>query len=332
MSTREDSLTLAAAGDAMITRRISSFAHPAFLELIDLVRGADASVVNLEVGLHDYSGYPTGTPTGTYMRAPPTMIDELTWAGFDLFPAAVNHSFDYCYGGMEATMGELEARDVAYAGIGRNLAEARSPAYFDSTGGRVGLVAACATIPTPAMIAGEQRRDMQGRPGISPLRHEPRYVVTPEALERLRGISESLGIEDIKREKAESSYAYLYGSDEEGGFNFLNVNYGPDLVFEAGDEPRIYRQPDPDDVRGITEQIDVADRQADWVVASLHHHEGADGLTGGATVPEFARTFAHACVEAGADVFVAHGSHCLRGVEVYEGAPIFYGLGNFIAQ
>ena len=34
-------------------------------------------------------------------------------------------------------------------------------------------------------------------------------------------------------------------------------------------------------------------------------------------------------IDAGADVFVGHGPHTLRGIEIYKGKPIFYSLGNF---
>ena len=37
-------------------------------------------------------------------------------------------------------------------------------------------------------------------------------------------------------------------------------------------------------------------------------------------------------VDAGADMFVGHGPHVLRGVEIYKGKPILYSLGDFIFQ
>jgi len=39
---------------------------------------------------------------------------------------------------------------------------------------------------------------------------------------------------------------------------------------------------------------------------------------------------AHAAVDAGADLVVGGHAHWPKGVEVYEGAPIFYGVGNFL--
>ena len=41
-------------------------------------------------------------------------------------------------------------------------------------------------------------------------------------------------------------------------------------------------------------------------------------------------TLAHAAVEAGADLVVGGHAHWPKGMEIYEGAPIFYGVGNFL--
>ena len=47
---------------------------------------------------------------------------------------------------------------------------------------------------------------------------------------------------------------------------------------------------------------------------------------------QFLVTFARAMVDAGADLFVGHGPHVLRGIEIYKGKPIMYSLANFIFQ
>jgi hypothetical protein len=43
---------------------------------------------------------------------------------------------------------------------------------------------------------------------------------------------------------------------------------------------------------------------------------------------QFARTFARACFDAGAQAVAMSGPHVLRGIELHRGAPIFYSLGN----
>jgi poly-gamma-glutamate synthesis protein (capsule biosynthesis protein) len=47
---------------------------------------------------------------------------------------------------------------------------------------------------------------------------------------------------------------------------------------------------------------------------------------------DFLPIFARAMIDAGADVFVGHGPHVLRGIEIYKGKPIFYSLANFIFE
>ncbi len=69
-------------------------------------------------------------------------------------------------------------------------------------------------------------------------------------------------------------------------------------------------------------------------------HGGAEG-TGAVRVPKGAeflgkeprgnlRRWARIVLDAGADAVVGHGPHVLRGVEFYQGKPIFYSLGNFL--
>jgi poly-gamma-glutamate capsule biosynthesis protein CapA/YwtB (metallophosphatase superfamily) len=40
--------------------------------------------------------------------------------------------------------------------------------------------------------------------------------------------------------------------------------------------------------------------------------------------------FAHAAVDAGADLIIGDHAHWAKGIEVYKGKPIFYGVGNFL--
>lgn len=329
--TEGENLSLVAVGDAIMTRRISTCEVEDFQSVVDLIRDADVSIANLEVLLCDYDdGYPAAQSGGTYMRAPPRIADELTWLGFDAFAAATNHTGDFGIGGIEATMQHLEDRGIPYAGIGKNLAMARKPAYLETSAGRIGLVSACSTFP-PGTQASQQRPDMRGRPGLSPLRFDSTYKVPAEIAETLREASEALNLEDLKQ-RAEQQGFPVPGEDKEG-FTFINAD-GKNVQFaesEDGDAT-VHMEPNENDVEKILKQINEADRQADWVVASLHGHEGKAGGLNDQVVPNFHETFAHACVDAGADVFMGHGSHLLRGIEVYDGAPIFYSLGDFVMQ
>ena len=39
---------------------------------------------------------------------------------------------------------------------------------------------------------------------------------------------------------------------------------------------------------------------------------------------------AHNLIDAGADIIIGHHPHVVQGIEIYQGKPIFYSLGNFI--
>ena len=325
-----DDFSLALAGDAILTRRLSALDSPRLDATRSRLREADATVANLEVlPIEEDAGTPAANSGGTYMRAPPWVLDELAWAGIDLFPAATNHAGDYGHDGMRAAMAELETRELPYAGLGRTLARARQPAYVDTPGGRLAVVAVTSTI-TPGSTAGAQRPDLQGRPGVAPLRLETSYVVPESAHERVRELSDRLGLEAVKARRAELGFPVPGEGDE--GFSLLNVGGESHPAFEVGEEYAVRRRVKEADRRAVLDQIRAAGRQADWVLASVHAHEGRNGRMNDRTVPGFLESFARDCVDAGADAVLGHGPHLLRGVEVYDGAPVFYSLGDFAMQ
>ena len=85
-----DVYTMALTGDSIITRRLSPYKEPAFLQMLDLIRNADVAFTNLEMLFHDYETYAMNQSGGTYMRAEPALAKELAWAGFDLVARANN--------------------------------------------------------------------------------------------------------------------------------------------------------------------------------------------------------------------------------------------------
>lgn len=322
-----DTFSFAATGDAMLTREILPYEGnaDAFDDLLALLRGTDTTATNLEVLLHDYEGYPAAASGGTFMRSPPRVADELAGMGCDLFSAATNHTIDYSHGGVEQTIEAFRDRDLPFAGIGENLYEARKPAYLETPAGRVAMVSACSTI-TPGSEAGEQSPALQGRPGLSPLRVEQVYQLSESRLDDLRDISRELGIEDLKRSWRDRGMNVGHDWDQEEFFHFM------DMKFEQGEDAGIEYLVDEDDREAIVEWVEDARRNADWVVASLHAHHGPGGHARTKETPEFVRKFGRACVDAGADAFVVTGPHVLRGVEVYDGSPLFYSLGHLVVQ
>lgn len=302
-------ITLALVGDAIITRRMSVFEEPDFLSMVAVLRDATVSIANLEMLFHDYGPdiIPASTSGGAYMSADPALADELKWMGFDMVALANNHSFDWGIGGLEATRRAIGAAGIKGAGTGENLARARAPAYLQTKGGRVALISLASTFSDQSR-AGPQRKDVRGRPGLNPLRHSTIYEVPSEDFETIQRVKESLGIR---------------GASDADAVEFLGS------TFRRGERPGVVTHPDEGDLAAIVQEVANARRQADLVVVTSHSHEGAENRF----VPaQFVVEFAHAVVDAGADVFFAHGPHVLRGIEIYRGKPIFYSLSNFIFQ
>ncbi len=304
-------------GDSIITQRLSVYQQdPKFMAVLNAVRDGDAAFTNLEILFHNFDVPPSAQSGGTWMAAEPYLFKELQWIGFNLFAAANNHSLDYGIEGLRSTRRTLQEAGAAYAGTGENLGEARAPGYLETARGRVALVS-CASTFSAASPAGPQRPDVRGRPGLNPLRFRTRYRVDRAALEAVRKMRDDLRLRGgVPLGPADR--------DSPERVSFLGN------VFELGEPPAVTTEPDPRDLKGITDAIREARRMADYVVVSIHAHEAAPGAR---EVPaQFLVTFAHAAVDAGADVFVGHGPHVLRGIEIYKGKVILYSLANFIFE
>lgn len=304
---RDGSFALALAGDAIITRRLSPYTEPAFLRLMELVRSADAAFANLEMLLHDYEPYPMYQSGGTYMRAEPALARELVWAGFDLVSLANNHTGDYGVEGMRLTRRHAEAAGLVAAGAGESLSEAREARFLETANGRVALISVASTFP-PHAAASKPRGAVRGRPGLNPLRFSTTRIVTRDQMTRLRVTLRDVGIRV-----------------PESGDTLRALG----TTFGVGDTLQVRTTPDGQDVEEIAAVVRNASRLADYVIVTIHAHESGASR---AEPAEFLVTFARAMVDAGADVFVGHGPHVLRGVEMYKGKPIFYSLGDFIFQ
>jgi poly-gamma-glutamate synthesis protein (capsule biosynthesis protein) len=307
LSSSAQEITFALTGDAIITRRLSVYEEPDFLEMIELVREADAAFTNLEMLFHDYEPYPAHQSGGTWMRAEPALLKELTWAGIDMVSRANNHTGDYGVEGMRLTTRYVDAAGLVHAGAGESLAEAREARFLETARGRVAIVSMASTFPDHSR-AGEARGSMRSRPGLSPLRYTTTRVASADQID---GLGEALTAMGIRFTRTESGARAL------------------GMAFEEGPEPHVVTKPDPDDLAAIAAVVSNASRLADHVLVTVHAHESK----GPRSVPaDFIVEFARAMVDAGATMFVGHGPHVLRGIEIYKGKPIFYSLGDFIFQ
>jgi poly-gamma-glutamate capsule biosynthesis protein CapA/YwtB (metallophosphatase superfamily) len=302
-----DLFRVALTGDACITRRLSPYAGPEFLHVVELLRGVDIALTNLEMLFHDYESPPMPDAHGGHFRSDPALAHELAWMGFRMVSLANNHCGDFGFGGLRSTLSAVRAAGLVPAGAGESLAEAREAKFCDTARARVALVAAASTFPDHAR-AGPGGGGILSRPGLSALRSTSRLVLPRPALEGLRKMLRGAGMN-----VAETG-------------DVLSITFCPPIT--VGEPPGIQTQLLEKDLEEVAAVVAGTTRQADYTIASLHAHEGPDTFT----PAHFLVDATHTLIDAGADAVMGHGPHVLRGVEIYRGKPIFYSLGAIIYQ
>lgn len=334
-----DHFTLSATGDSIITRPVLPYegVSDRFDVVLSTLRESDATVTNLEcvIGGGNHYATPPRKVRDRYqyvaaspiisVRSDPAMLEELIDMGINLFSTGNNHSLDYGRRGMIETIQALRERNLTFAGLGRDLPDARSPGYLQTSAGRVGMVHACTSGPHGGE-AGNPSPLLPGRPGISPLHVNWTYEVSADRLDALRDIAVQVGIEDVR---GSWNAREDWDLTDEDTYEFMH------MAFRAVDDDAnagINLSLHPPDRTAVLEQVEEAAAQAEWVVATVHSHQGPRGSRNVPETPSFLVEFAHDCIDAGADVFVCTGPHVLRGIEIYEEKPVFYSLGNFFFQ
>ena len=317
----EPTMTMTAVGDCLIARRVSGLHDPRFLAVREIVRGADCRWGNCELPIADVSVCsPAPKGEDPVAIAPPWAADELEWTGFNLMGLANNHTLDYGPEGMFQTIANLDRVGIAHAGAGADLAQAARPGYLDTDAGRVGLVSCASTFPE-FFKAAPASGLVRGRPGLNPLHYDRSVVLPADLFDRLQAVNKQLDT--------------IQGYDEFDTPEFPAPKPAPGTAqFDAttirrGNAVDVLTAPAAADVKRITEALGVAKDNARIAIASIHAHEAGGRLE---VSDKFLPTFAHACVDAGADVYFSSGPHVIRGIEIYKGKPIFYSLSNFYLQ
>jgi poly-gamma-glutamate capsule biosynthesis protein CapA/YwtB (metallophosphatase superfamily) len=311
-ASRGRALTVAAGGDAIITRPLRGLTQPDVLGLLKIFQSADAGFFNCEMTFHDLEGYPTKTEAcgDLNLVADPRITADLRAAGFNLTTVANNHALDYGHGGLLATLRHLHQAGIVAAGAGPNLAQARAPRYLDTANGRVALIG-CASTFRDGSEASPAHSDIAGRPGLNPLHIRRIYELPADRLASLRELQRLLPGTGGGSAPLPAALRFL-GS-----------------TFREGPQARVVTDADERDQRAIVEQVARARAEADVVLVTIHAHESGAGREQPA---EFLQPFARACIDAGAHAFLGHGPHVIRPLEMYRGFPIFYSLGNLYFQ
>ena len=311
----EDGFTVAAVGDMIIARPVSQFADPGFVQAMDVIARADVGFGNFEtsaIDIRNFDGYPQAEYGGAWLIGVPQIARDLAALGFDMVSRANNHTTDWGIEGMRATSRHLDEAGLIHAGAGETRAEARAGRYLDTPKGRVGIVSMASSF-TPISRAMDPMGEAPGRPGLSALRTTRHVLVTSEELGVLRR---------IRDEQPEGSVRIPY-DEPDNRLSLFGVSY------RVGDGRGTEQEMNEVDLAEILQAIRKAKRNSDFVIATIHAHDPGNWSD---QPPGFLVDLARATIDAGADEFIGHGPHQLRGIEVYKGKPIFYSLANFLFQ
>ncbi|MBQ8606501.1 MAG: CapA family protein [Clostridia bacterium] len=311
--------TFIATCDSFMTRRLPEKRYEGFNEIQEIISSYDVKFNNIEFTAHNAEGYPAAFSGGTWAMAEPEILDDLNRYGFNLYNTANNHSLDYSHGGLLATIKHLKERNMIFAGTGENLAAASAPAYLDTENSRVALIA-CTSSFHESGRAGNQSKELIGRPGVNPLRYSSTYYLEEKYFEQLNKIASITDINYKTDFMVRNGYALPL---PEGKMYFGNYS------FVLSDKNYKTTEPNEVDMQRIIKSIKEAKRQGDIALVSIHFH---DYIKDTNVTPQFMTTFARRCIDEGADAILGHGPHELHDIEIYKNKPIFYSLGNFIFQ
>ena len=299
-----DLLTIAATGDALILRPLSS-SDQGMEGVASLLRSASVAVTNLEENLLDTARIPRADnpedvrwPFGTKRAA-----QDLRALGFTFISLANNHALDYGPDGLAQTEQTLDHAGLLHAGAGEDLAQAAAPVFVGTAHRRVALIGVT-TSSSAESRATLLHGEILGRPGVNALGYSP--DVTADAAT----------FSTLKR----SPVATTGKNPADGQLTVAGK------TIKMGERTAVKMVANSADADGILKQIRSARVTADIVIVSIHSHEPDNGSPEPA---EFLKSFARAAIDAGAIMVMGHGPHRLRGIEIYKSGAIFYSLGNF---
>ncbi|MGR9154630.1 CapA family protein (plasmid) [Rhizobium leguminosarum] len=307
-----DGFTMVAVGDLIVSRPLTKGNHPGFDEIVQILRDADATFGNMETLIFDirsFKGSPQAEYGGAYHISVPELGADLKALGFNLMSRANNHSLDWGVEGMRETSRVLDESGIIHAGVGENLAQSGAARFLETARGRVALVSLATTF-MPMSRACDPAGEALGRPGVNALRLTRNITLPSDVLECVRRVRDVLP-------------GYAAGGKDPNRVVLLGE------TFKAGDKPSFSYEADPRDVANIQRNVRRGKQFSDFCIITNHGHEPDWSELVSQEPADFEQSFARKMIDAGADAYIGHGPHLLRGIEIYKGRPILYSLGNF---
>lgn len=329
-TTVADGFTAAAVGDLIVAYPQSQNPDPGFQAVLTLIRDADVGTGNYEGNIIDGRKF-KGTGPGGFAGVP-EVASDLKAMGWDLVARSNNHIGEYGYEGLLETNAHLDRGGVVHAGSGETYWAARAARFVSTPKGRVGMVATASSY-AEAVMAAPGRGEWPGRGGQSALRTTRTFVTPPSLWQSVANIRGAFP-------NGTGFYAPPYTDKE---ITLLGQRFRLD---PAAKEPYYSFEMNKMDLEDILASVREGKIRSDFITVAIHAHHFRDakggergpnvpeneGLDTNSSIADYLPVFAKATIDAGADMFQGTGVHALRGIEIYKGRPIFYGLGEFFRQ
>jgi poly-gamma-glutamate synthesis protein (capsule biosynthesis protein) len=311
-ATVKDGFVYAVLGDISQVGPVTQRGLPELDNVLRVVRGADFALANQEgPAFAGASKRFAVNETGAMFPMDSTGPWDIRNMGVRMVTVANNHGMDYGADALNEDLRLLRAAGVAYAGAGANMREARAATLLETPKGRVTVVATAGTFK-PNFAAADGRGGLVERTGISTVRTTLfQQVTAPEmkALQQLKTMRSPSAAPDAALPQQ------------------LMVL---DQIYQLGDKPGLSYRINQFDLKDIMQAVHTARQHSDFTVFTIHAHQSATGEDDTNPVPgDYLVQLFHSVVDAGADVVAGHGNHLIRGIEIYKGKPIFYGLASF---
>jgi poly-gamma-glutamate synthesis protein (capsule biosynthesis protein) len=310
-TTLKTSFKLVSIGDLLYSYPMAGRDDADLQQVIKLLESGDATIGNREGATLDNHTHTAGYGDGLLWSEAALAVDEKAM-GINMVSLANNHGMDWGDAGLRDTIRLHHSAGIITAGGGENLVEARQAGILETPKGRVALVSTASSFKANAR-ANDDFEKTAARPGISTLRTQVVHLVNEQEFAAVRKLATELA-SPLKPPP-------------------------PPQTSEIEFEDQIYRL---SPTVGLTYEMDLFDHAAllksirdaklhsDLVVFTIHAHQSSTGDDDDTPEPpDFLVRLFHDAVDAGADVIMGGGPHSLRGIEIYKGRPVFYGLGAF---
>jgi hypothetical protein len=118
-----------------------------------------------------------------------------------------------------------------------------------------------------------------------------------------------------------------WATEKRAGVSYIHIiSHYEEVYSTPGGPPEIFSWPEERSLKRMEADIRELRTECDVLIVTLHKGIGHTPVK----LAQYEQEISYAAIDAGADIVIGHHAHILRGIEFYQGKPIFHGLCNFV--